>query len=182
MQGDHAVGTVTPDELATVWPRATVEDVRSREEHATAYEPGNLNIPLEELPSRLADLPNTTLYLLCGSGKRSSQAARIVIDRGYTTVNVAGGITGWYRAGHPVTYQQAPKDPSRQQPGHAPAGLRRLLHRLPQQTDQTTTRLQIPPRVSILDSEQPPHPFQSKESTRCLSSVFTMKTSPRPAT
>ncbi|WP_342028989.1 MULTISPECIES: rhodanese-like domain-containing protein [Micrococcaceae] len=45
------------------------------------------------MSSRLADLPNTTLYLLCGPGKRSSQAARILTDRGHTTVNVAGGIT-----------------------------------------------------------------------------------------
>lgn len=86
--------------------------------------------PLDELPSRLADLPGGTLYLMCGSGKRSSQAARILTDRGYQTVNVAGGITEWYRAGHPVTYQQAPDNPSRQQPGHAPAGLRSLLHKL----------------------------------------------------
>ncbi|GKV73712.1 MAG: rhodanese-like domain-containing protein [Cellulosimicrobium cellulans] len=82
------------------------------------------------MPSRLADLPGGTLYLMCGSGKRSSQAARILTDRGYQAVNVAGGITEWYRNGHPVTYQPTPEVPSRQQPGHAPAGLRRLLHRL----------------------------------------------------
>ncbi|MDZ4351665.1 MAG: rhodanese-like domain-containing protein [Arthrobacter sp.] len=130
MPGDQAFGTVTADELATVWPRATLVDVRSREEYATAHVPGSLNVPLEELPSRLADLPGGTLYLLCGSGKRSSQAARILTDRGHHAVNVAGGITEWYRAGHPVTYQQAPETPSRQQPGRAPAGLRRLLHTL----------------------------------------------------
>jgi rhodanese-related sulfurtransferase len=130
MPGDHAYRTVTADELATVWPRATLVDVRSREEHATAHIPGSLNIPLEELPSRLADLPNSTIYVLCGSGKRSSQAARILTDRGYQTVNVAGGITEWYRAGHPVIYQQARNNPSHQQPGHAPSGLRSLLHRL----------------------------------------------------
>lgn len=130
MPGDHAYHTVTADELATVWPRATLVDVRSREEYATAHVPGSLNIPLEELPSRLADLPNSTVHVLCGSGKRSSQAARILTGRGYQTVNVAGGITEWYRAGHPVTYQQTPESPSRQQPGHAPAGLRSLLHRL----------------------------------------------------
>ena len=122
--------TITADGLAEIWPAATVVDVRSREEHSTAFIPGSLNIPLDELPSRLADLPGGTLYLMCGSGKRSSQAARILTDRGYQTVNVAGGITEWYRAGHPVTYQQAPVNPSRQQPGHAPAGLRRLLHKL----------------------------------------------------
>ena len=130
MPGDHAYRTVTAEELATVWPRATLVDVRRREEYATAHVPGSLNIPLNELSSRLADLPNGTLYLMCGSGKRSSQAARILTDCGYTTVDVAGGITEWYRAGHPMTYQQATEDPSQQYPGRAPKGLPRLLHRL----------------------------------------------------
>ncbi|WP_406635571.1 rhodanese-like domain-containing protein [Pseudarthrobacter quantipunctorum] len=109
--------TITADGLAEIWPAATVVDVRSREEHSTAFIPGSLNIPLDELGSRLVDLPNETLYLLCGSGKRSSQAARMLIDRGYTAVNVAGGITEWYRNGHPVTYAPAsettPKPPRR---------------------------------------------------------------------
>jgi rhodanese-related sulfurtransferase len=130
MPGDHAYRTVTAEEFATVWPRAALVDVRSREEHATAHVPGSLNIPLDELSSRLADLPGGTLYLMCGSGKRSSQAARVLTDRGYLTVNVAGGITEWYRAGHPVTYQPTLANPSRQQPGHARAGLRSLLHGL----------------------------------------------------
>jgi rhodanese-related sulfurtransferase len=80
--------TITADGLAEIWPAATVVDVRSREEHSTAFIPGSLNIPLDELGSRLAGLPNAALYLLCGSGKRSSQAARMLNDRGYTTVNV----------------------------------------------------------------------------------------------
>jgi rhodanese-related sulfurtransferase len=122
--------TVPAEKLATVLHRATVVNVRSREEHATAHIPGSLNIPLEELPSRLADLPDTTLYLLCGSGKRSSQAARILTDHGYTTVNVAGGITEWYRGGYPVTYRQTPKDQPQQESGRIPAVLGRFLHRL----------------------------------------------------
>lgn len=130
MPEGQAYRTVTADEFATVWPRATLVDVRSPEEHATAHVPGSLNIPLDDLPSRLADLPGGTLYLMCGSGKRSSQAARILTGHGYQTVNVSGGITEWYRAGHPVTYQPAPENPPRQQRGHSPSGLRRLLHRL----------------------------------------------------
>ena len=122
--------TITAEELATVWPRVTLVDVRSREEHARAHIPGSLNIPLEELASRLADLTHTTLYLLCGSGKRSSQAAWILTDHGYTTVNVAGGITEWYRAGHPVTYQQTPEDPPRQARVRPPARLCQLLRKL----------------------------------------------------
>jgi len=122
--------TVSAGKLATVWPGASLVDVRSPEEHTTAHIPGSLNIPLEELPSRFADLPDTTLYLVCGSGKRSSQAAGILTNCGYTTVNVAGGITEWYRAGHPVTYQQTPKDQLQQEPGRIPAGMRTLLHRV----------------------------------------------------
>ena len=54
--------TITTNDLAGIWPGAAVVDVRSREEHSTAFIPGSLNIPLEELPARLTDLPNTTLY------------------------------------------------------------------------------------------------------------------------
>ena len=103
--------TITADGLAGIWPGAAVVDVRSREEHSIAFIPGSLNIPLDELASRLADLPNTTLYLLCGSGKRSGQAARMLSERGHRTVNVAGGITEWYRSGHPVTYAPPPENP-----------------------------------------------------------------------
>lgn len=98
------IRTASADDLAGVWPGVAVVDVRSREEYAVAYIPGSINIPLDELPSRLKDVPNTTVYLLCGSGKRSGQAAALLAARGYDVVNVAGGITEWYRAGHPVTY------------------------------------------------------------------------------
>jgi rhodanese-related sulfurtransferase len=103
--------TITADDLAAVWPRPTVVDVRGTEEHAIAHIPGSLNIPLDELP-RLKDLPDATVHLLC-SGKRSSQAAMLLAERGYNTMNVAGGITEWYRNGHPVTYAAPPANLSR---------------------------------------------------------------------
>ncbi|MET3952077.1 rhodanese-like domain-containing protein [Arthrobacter sp. UYEF36] len=109
----NPVRTVATEELAGVWPGAAVVDVRSREEYAVACIPGSINIPLDELPSRLKDVPNTTVYVLCGSGKRSSQAAAVLSARGYDVVNVAGGITEWYRNGHPVTYAPAPVDSRR---------------------------------------------------------------------
>lgn len=64
MPAGQAYRTVMPDELAAVWPRTTLVDVRSAEEHATAHVPGNLNVPLDEVPSRLANLPCRTLYLM----------------------------------------------------------------------------------------------------------------------
>ena len=107
------VRTVATEELAGVWPGVVLVDVRSREEYAVAYIPGSINIPLDELPSRLSDVPNTTVDLLCGSGKRSGQAAALLSGRGYDVVNVAGGITEWYRGGHPVTYAPVPGDTPR---------------------------------------------------------------------
>ncbi|MHA7146511.1 rhodanese-like domain-containing protein [Arthrobacter sp. TmT3-37] len=100
--------TITADALAELWPGVALVDVRSGQEYFTAFIPCSLNIPLEELPYHLTDLPDTTVYLLCGSGKRSSEAARMLTSRGYDTVNVAGGITEWYRGGHPVTYTPPP--------------------------------------------------------------------------
>jgi rhodanese-related sulfurtransferase len=122
--------SVTADQLAAVWPDAVLVDVRSREEHATASVPGSVNIPLDELTSRLADLPNAALYLMCGSGKRRSQAAGILTDRGYTAVNVAGGITEWYRAGHPVAYTQTHENRPTPATDRAASGLLPLLSRL----------------------------------------------------
>lgn len=101
--------TITADALAATWPGAVVVDVRSPEEYAVAHIPGSLNIPLDDLPARLKDVPNTTVHVLCGSGKRSSQAAAILTGHGYDTVNIAGGITEWYRTGHPVTHATPPK-------------------------------------------------------------------------
>ena len=107
--------TIAADDLAARWPRAALVDVRGRDEYATAHIPGSISIPLDELASRLSDvLNNTTVYVLCGSGKRSSQAAVFLAGRGYDVVNVAGGITEWYRGGRPVNYAPPPVDtPSR---------------------------------------------------------------------
>lgn len=96
--------TITTNDLATIWPEAVVIDVRSAEEYATAHIPGSRNIPLNHLTSRLKDVPGTTVHVLCGSGMRSSQAVAILTGHGHDAVNIAGGITEWYRNGHPVTY------------------------------------------------------------------------------
>ncbi|WP_024365768.1 rhodanese-like domain-containing protein [Arthrobacter sp. TB 26] len=121
--------TITADDLAARWPRAALVDVRGRDEYATAHIPGSINIPLDELPARLNDVPNTTVYLLCGSGKRSGQAAALLAGRGSDVVNVAGGITEWYRSGHPVDYAPSPGEDPR--PGRWRSLVDRLRGRRP---------------------------------------------------
>ena len=41
---------------------------------------------------------------MCASGGRSSRATAHLVEHGYDAVNVMGGITEWYRNGHPVAY------------------------------------------------------------------------------
>ena len=121
--------TISADDLATIWPEAVVIDVRSAEEYATAHIPGSRNIPLNDLTARLTDVFGTTVHVVCGSGKRSSQVARMLNERGYSTLNVAGGITEWYRSGHPVTYAPASEIPSKPGRRRILAGLLDLFRR-----------------------------------------------------
>lgn len=75
------MSTISVDDLAAIWPEAVVVDVRSAEEYATAHIPGSRNIPLNDLAAGLKDVPGATGHLLCGSGKRSSQAVQMLNER-----------------------------------------------------------------------------------------------------
>lgn len=47
--------------------------------------------------------PETTVYVYCRSGGRSSDAAKMLADRGFKKVyNLKGGITGWKAKGYPI--------------------------------------------------------------------------------
>ena len=72
-------------------------DVRQPEEIALAAIPGTLNIPMSELPARLADLnPAAPIAVLCHHGMRSEMAARFLEKNGFGEVfNLAGGIDAW---------------------------------------------------------------------------------------
>jgi len=82
-------------------------DVRTPEEHAHGYIPGtDLNIDYRELKDRTAELgarKDDHIVLYCQSGHRSSIAADILTDLGYTLVyNVAGSMNAWEGAGYPI--------------------------------------------------------------------------------
>jgi len=70
------------------------------------HAPGAKLIPLQQLPSRLAELPkdpDVEVLVLCKSGGRSVRACAFLISQGRRRVfNVAGGTDGWVRAGLPV--------------------------------------------------------------------------------
>ncbi len=81
-----------------------VVDVRSPAEFAAAHVPGAINIPLAELTQRIDELPpNRAVIVTCRTGRRSSEAARILRSEGLDNVhNLVGGLRAWQKAGLPT--------------------------------------------------------------------------------
>jgi len=80
---------------------AVALDVRSAAEFAIDHIPGSINIPMEQIESRLADIPEARLVLICEGGKR----AQIVADwlGGSRELDVLdGGMRSWRRAALPT--------------------------------------------------------------------------------
>ncbi len=68
-------------------------DVRHPEELALEQLPGVVNIPLDELRSRLDELPgDREILVICRSGQRAYYATRILVQNGFSARTVAGGM------------------------------------------------------------------------------------------
>ena len=73
---------------------ARVVDVRTREEFADGHYEGAINVPVDVLTRRIAELgAKTDSYVLyCASGARSAYAARLLKGAGFVDVVNAGGL------------------------------------------------------------------------------------------
>jgi molybdopterin/thiamine biosynthesis adenylyltransferase/rhodanese-related sulfurtransferase len=91
--------------LASESPLPALIDVREADEHAQGMIPGTIHIPRGFLEIRIERaVPNreAPVVLYCASGTRSVLAARSLAELGYSNVrSLAGGFTGWKRAGLP---------------------------------------------------------------------------------
>jgi sulfate permease, SulP family len=89
-----------PESLALV-------DVGERREFARWHIAGSFNIPLPQLTVCSDDIPrDRTVVLISRIGRRSTLAAHILHDQGFTdVVNLSGGMLGWEAAGHPLTVE-----------------------------------------------------------------------------
>jgi phage shock protein E len=78
---------------------ATVVDVRTPQEYQGGHYEGARNIPLQELPGRLAELGDKKkpIVVYCASGMRSARAAKILKDAGFADVTNAGGLSSLKR-------------------------------------------------------------------------------------
>ncbi|HEY4047172.1 MAG TPA: rhodanese-like domain-containing protein [Acidobacteriaceae bacterium] len=84
--------------------RPLLLDVRSPGEWKTGHIDGAVHISGGDLPKHLTDLPaDKPLYVICGSGYRSSIAVSILARSGRTKpTNVDGGMSAWKNQHFPV--------------------------------------------------------------------------------
>ena len=73
---------------------ASFIDVRSSAEFANASAPGTINIPLQELNTRLSEVPKSSpVVLCCATGTRSGMAKMVLKKNGYQNVYNIGNWT-----------------------------------------------------------------------------------------
>ncbi len=73
---------------------AKIVDVRSTEEFGEEHYPNAVNIPVEQIQSRISEVgeKSSPVILYCASGSRSAYAARVLKNSGFTDVVNAGGL------------------------------------------------------------------------------------------
>ena len=83
---------------------AFVLDVRTPAEWEEFHVPGATLIPLDELESRLDEIPvDREVVVMCRSGNRSATGREILRQAGFEQVtSMAGGIQQWSAAGYPL--------------------------------------------------------------------------------
>jgi len=79
-------------------------DVRTRNEYTQGRIPNAVNIPLDELGTRLGEISKENpIIVVCATGNRSRTGANILVEAGYENVsNLKGGTMSWMMSGHPI--------------------------------------------------------------------------------
>ncbi len=99
LKGDQAV--IHWDELDAIDRTQTIIlDVRTPEEFAEGCIPGAVNIPLDDLRSRLSEIPeDKDIVVYCKIGLRAYLGCRILVNNGFDRVkNLSGGWTTYLPA------------------------------------------------------------------------------------
>ena len=83
-------------------------DVRTPDEFSLGSLPGAVNIPLDELRDRLAELPkDKMIYTFCAVGLRGYLAYRILTQHGFDKVrNLSGGLKTYRAATAPIIIRE----------------------------------------------------------------------------
>ena len=107
MQGAASGGLSANDAVQLInREKAVVVDVCEPAEFASGHIVGSINIPLADLPAKLATAVKNKglpLILVCQSGARSGRAMAAAKTLGYAQVHsLGGGLAAWKSAGLPL--------------------------------------------------------------------------------
>ena len=98
---EAAYMNITAEEAKQIMDTETgyiILDVRTQEEYDESHIPGAIVIPNTEIETRaeqeLTD-KGQMILVYCRSGRRSKQAAEILVTLGYTNIKEFGGIIDW---------------------------------------------------------------------------------------
>jgi len=62
-----------------------------------------VDIPMAQLPSRINEVDDSrAIVCICRSGNRSGKVTAWLLNRGYTAMNMTGGMKAWAAAGRDV--------------------------------------------------------------------------------
>jgi rhodanese-related sulfurtransferase len=115
--GEPAVTPVSQDGLVARQAKHDaslfVLDVRTPEEYAAGHVPGATNIPFDQVPARLAEVPkDKDVVLYCRSGRRAGIAADTLAAAGYKRLfHLEGDMEGWTAQARPVERPMVPAKP-----------------------------------------------------------------------
>jgi thioredoxin 1/putative thioredoxin len=102
----RAAGALKPAELAQLLPAGAVSviDTRDAAAYGRAHLPGAVNIPIEEIESRLAELHMLTgqPVVYCRSGDKTKELSERLADQGLPVAFLEGGLLAWEAEGLPI--------------------------------------------------------------------------------
>jgi rhodanese-related sulfurtransferase len=73
----------------------SVVDVRSAGEFTNGTIPGAINISVDEMREKIADVPTGKIIVTCQVGQRGHVATTLLRKLGYEAVNLDGGYRTW---------------------------------------------------------------------------------------
>jgi rhodanese-related sulfurtransferase len=78
-------------------------DVREPVEWTAGHIEGAQHIPMNDVPARLAEIPqDAEVVVVCKGGGRSAQVTAYLAEQGRQAVNLSGGMLAWATAGRPM--------------------------------------------------------------------------------
>jgi phage shock protein E len=106
-------GSISPEAFLKAPPAdVLILDVRSRTEFESGHVAGAINVPHDELSSRITELPGAPdrpVVVYCERGGRAGKAATVLAEAGYSDIlHLEGDMSDWRASGRPIETGDAP--------------------------------------------------------------------------